>query len=76
MWLTVPHPGRGGEHPTQLHSSLLVAALLIQGGGGFPGAWESHTCEENTPFPSLPKEPRVHSQPRAVPALLAGYRGT
>lgn len=79
MWLTMPtaaqlsHSGHGDEHPTQLHGSLLVATLLIHGGGRLPWGRGKPQMEI---LPFLPKEPRVHSQLRAVPALLAGYRGT
>lgn len=79
MWLTMPtaaqhsHSAHGGEHPAQLHGSLLVDALLLHGGGWEASLGHGKATGGKKMPPLLPKEPRVCSQARAVPALLAGH---
>lgn len=56
------HSGHGGEHPTQLHGSLLVAALLLHGGGRLPWGMGKTQMERKYPF-SFPKSPEFTPSP-------------
>lgn len=68
MWLTMPtaaqdsRAGHGGEHPTHLHGSLLVAALLVLGGGRFPWGMAKPQMAGKYPL-SFPKSPEFTPSP-------------
>lgn len=67
MWLTMPtaaqhsHSAHGGEHPAQLHGSLLVAALLLHGDGRLPWGMGKPQMERKCPL-CFPESPEFCSQ--------------